>query len=323
VHRSAFTLIELLVVIAILAILAAILFPAFGQAKVAAKKIVGLSNQKQISLAILMYATDHNDGLPKDDECIPDSSLNPALNDGEQRCDGDNGFAHRWNHFSWQKLVQPYMRATEIFVHPLRERDPEQWSKNGQITNSFVLNIAVSGSLDVYKRPANFPRQFRESWLGESLSSFPSPSELAVLMELPGMNVPMLPAATVDGEGVNPRMVAYPIAVREFWRWKLMDGNQADCVARTKGTQHDSHKIAAGGIVVGFCDGSARFLTAGKFLAMTPSKSEYLGADPSSSSSGWTYPLGGAECNSSAVGNYGFTSTPNTKIQYPLWGLGS
>jgi len=59
----AFTLIELLVVIAIIAILAAILFPVFAQAKAAAKKTACLSNLKQISTAWVMYATDYDDTM--------------------------------------------------------------------------------------------------------------------------------------------------------------------------------------------------------------------------------------------------------------------
>ena len=62
--RSGFTLIELLVVIAIIAILAAILFPVFTQAKVAAKKTAALSQSKQIGLSIHIYARDYNDILP-------------------------------------------------------------------------------------------------------------------------------------------------------------------------------------------------------------------------------------------------------------------
>jgi prepilin-type N-terminal cleavage/methylation domain-containing protein/prepilin-type processing-associated H-X9-DG protein len=62
--RRGFTLIELLVVIAIIAILAAILFPVFAQAKEAAKKTQDLSNIKNISLAIPMYASDADDILP-------------------------------------------------------------------------------------------------------------------------------------------------------------------------------------------------------------------------------------------------------------------
>jgi len=60
-----FTLIELLVVIAIIAILAAILFPVFAQAKLQAKKASCLSNIKQSTLAHLMYTNDSDDLFPQ------------------------------------------------------------------------------------------------------------------------------------------------------------------------------------------------------------------------------------------------------------------
>lgn len=63
-HLRAFTLIELLVVIAIIAILAAILFPVFAQAREKARQAACLSNCKQLGTALMMYAQDNDEVLP-------------------------------------------------------------------------------------------------------------------------------------------------------------------------------------------------------------------------------------------------------------------
>src|SRR5438093_692793 len=63
-RRSGFTLIELLVVVAVIAILAALLFPVFAQAREAARLTTCLSNLHQIALAHRMYVQDHDDVLP-------------------------------------------------------------------------------------------------------------------------------------------------------------------------------------------------------------------------------------------------------------------
>jgi len=94
--RKAFTLIELLVVIAIIAILAAILFPVFAQAKDAAKTSVAVSNVKQTGLAILMYANDYDDSFPL------------AWSDDPT----GEGF------WTWQGKCQPYTKNWGVLLNP-------------------------------------------------------------------------------------------------------------------------------------------------------------------------------------------------------------
>ncbi|HVL37979.1 MAG TPA: prepilin-type N-terminal cleavage/methylation domain-containing protein [Fimbriimonadaceae bacterium] len=91
--HGGFTLIELLVVIAIIAILAAILFPVFGQAKVAAKKTASVSNLKQLGLAVAMYSTD-NEGYP----------MHSSVNVTPQR--------------RWADHIFPYVKSEALFVAP-------------------------------------------------------------------------------------------------------------------------------------------------------------------------------------------------------------
>ena len=92
-NAAAFTLIELLVVIAIIAILAAILFPVFAQAREKARQAACLSNTKQIALGIQMYAQDY-------DETLPVAGVN-------SQCRG-----------KWQWQIFPYVKNQQVFTCP-------------------------------------------------------------------------------------------------------------------------------------------------------------------------------------------------------------
>lgn len=98
-HRGrGFTLIELLVVIAIIAILAAILFPVFAQARAAARKAACTSNMKQIGLAMQSYSTDYDGYMPPSQ--LPSTGAN----------------------VSWPTMLFPYVKNEGVFVCPEGER---------------------------------------------------------------------------------------------------------------------------------------------------------------------------------------------------------
>jgi prepilin-type N-terminal cleavage/methylation domain-containing protein/prepilin-type processing-associated H-X9-DG protein len=126
--NRAFTLIELLVVIAIIAILAAILFPVFAQARDKARQTSCLSNEKQMGLAVLMYAQDWDETYPV-------------------------GVQNDWNN-SWPVAVAPYVKTIDVFRCP---SDKDLWQVSwtdgwGGVPISYACNGATTGP-DTYLSP--------------------------------------------------------------------------------------------------------------------------------------------------------------------------
>lgn len=124
-NSRAFTLIELLVVIAIIAILAAILFPVFAQAKQAAKKAADISNQKQVSLAIIQYQTDVDDLYPLAMGMGPGNTWPwnfnqyfPADYPAGAGTDGSYAIRMMSSPMAWANSSQPYAKNLGVWDTP-------------------------------------------------------------------------------------------------------------------------------------------------------------------------------------------------------------
>jgi prepilin-type N-terminal cleavage/methylation domain-containing protein/prepilin-type processing-associated H-X9-DG protein len=108
--QKAFTLIELLVVIAIIAILAAILFPVFAQARESARKTSCTSNVKQLTLGLMMYVQDYDENFPCETQqnWVKDPSVAWGPN--------------TWVYNDIYVRLQPYVKNYQVFFCPDRAK---------------------------------------------------------------------------------------------------------------------------------------------------------------------------------------------------------
>ncbi|CCW34379.1 prepilin-type N-terminal cleavage/methylation domain-containing protein [Chthonomonas calidirosea] len=140
----AFTLIELLVVIAIIAILAAILFPVFAQAREAARKTTCLSNEKQLAMGLIMYVQDY-DGMMCPNETTDSQGL--------------------WA--GWMDLTQPYVKNQDIWWCPDLPKpthDPawQGWFGGDEVYADWTIHVGINawGATGYFDFSAN-PTVFR------------------------------------------------------------------------------------------------------------------------------------------------------------------
>jgi len=146
--KKAFTLIELLVVIAIIAILAAILFPVFAQAKVAAKKAATLSNLKQLGTAFNIYTADNDDVLPLAHSIRANgthrwSTVHPTPN-GSIASGWDDPLIMSQVANQWASSMYPYMKNWDI----LTSTSQNQVSIPGEVFTNTVKAIAVGSTFN-------------------------------------------------------------------------------------------------------------------------------------------------------------------------------
>jgi len=135
--RRGFTLIELLVVIAIIAILAAILFPVFARAREKARQTSCLSNMKQISLGIVMYAQDYDETMVRNATAVYDF----------EAPDGTPIHIVPQSAMLWMYLTYPYVKNVDIYNCPSYS---DKWSPSaydgscGYGKNTHLSNVAMA-----------------------------------------------------------------------------------------------------------------------------------------------------------------------------------
>jgi prepilin-type N-terminal cleavage/methylation domain-containing protein/prepilin-type processing-associated H-X9-DG protein len=188
-----FTLIELLVVIAIIAILAAILFPVFAQAREKARSIACTSNLKQIDLAIIMYTQDYDETYPV-----------------------GNAFGYQANYTgqnNWSVTILPYLKSLGVYGCPDDSQGAvvqtggnaykgisESYAVNGlwdPYINATKANGCVGLMCDYAQEPANNP-------LGlVTLGQVNSPSTVIAVAELHSQDLSAHPITRQAGNNGN------------------------------------------------------------------------------------------------------------------------
>lgn len=227
----AFTLIELLVVIAIIAILAAILFPVFAQAKAAAKKTQCLSNTKQIGTGSMLYAGDYDDAV------MPYS----MIADGQAGVEGDRVYWWAYQ-FATAKnikaddtkgLIFPYMKNGAIKDCPGATGLPVGAvnSSYAYATNFYYLNTdytpATATTNRVYPSLTSIDMPAETVFLADCATILSSNGTLARTSQL---NVP---SRTASGPNVHGRHSA-----RTNISW--IDGHATSMAVTTRKTAYGS-----------------------------------------------------------------------------------
>jgi prepilin-type N-terminal cleavage/methylation domain-containing protein/prepilin-type processing-associated H-X9-DG protein len=211
-QHAGFTLIELLVVIAIIALLAAILFPAFTWAREKARQSSCMSNLKQIGLAAMQYSQDY------DEYYVPWATdygcCGRAANQG-----GDEAN-------NWPNLIYPYVKSTQVFMCPSDGIDGMKYpgryyNYNGSLQpkvvtyGSYVMNGAKSWKYDTSGSTINciYPSPtIAEKLYSGFINSLNPPPNRFPGIKLSEVESPSTKIYIFDGEGLGAGYAEFRLA---------------------------------------------------------------------------------------------------------------
>ena len=224
-EKQGFTLIELLVVIAIIAILAAILFPVFAQAREKARQTSCLSNLRQIGTATIMYAQDYDETVTKTE------------------WGGDVDEAHE---YFWGDMLQPYLKNWQILQCPSASQNivfrtgvttySEQWSYNYGINDIIAADCTEADS----------PTCRHIGLAGQTLSAINTPASTILITD-------NSPSGVDTGDGDNTVLSHGRHEIN--WQWGRRDATRLT----VGGKSQDGYTRHSDGFVYLLGDGHAKW----------------------------------------------------------------
>ncbi len=263
--QRGFTLIELLVVIAIIAILAAILFPVFAQARGKARQASCTSNVKQLSLGYMMYVQDYDETFP-------------FWNWG----DSSGAGSRTPNHFEsyWVNAIYPYVKNGAVFACPSANDDSTVrqnllwgWLSSAQLPTSGIvpalLDVPISYGISEPLESGNVCGQ-DGNHKGCSVASLPTPANTMIVADCnTGLTTGWSPSSSDPNDPLHHYIisrVAYPNTPPGCW------GTTATCGAaqvdvgdlrsdiNANFPSFDKQTRHSGGNTIGYADGHVKFL---------------------------------------------------------------